>query len=109
VAKEIQLRTPYRIADARTADSFLRATWVADRKSVLIESANDDVRDVGYTGRIEVTWTNRSGMPLTEGRIIKITEDVSFVPEAGQSLTTAQQQMIRNVAQQIVNQMEAPW
>lgn len=109
VAKEIQLRTPYRIADARTADSFLRATWVADRKSVLVESANDDVRDVGYTGRIEVTWTNRSGVPLTEGRIIKITEDVSFVPEAGQSITTAQQQMVRNVAQQIVNQMEAPW
>jgi hypothetical protein len=46
---------------------------------------------------------------VREGRIIQITEDVSFVPEAGQSITTAQQQMVRNVAQQIVNQMEAPW
>ncbi len=109
VAKEVQVRTPYRIATAQSADSILRATWVADRKSTLIESLNDDVRDVGYTGRIEVTWTDRNGLPLTEGRVLKLTDDVSFVPEGGQSLTTAQQELVRQLAQQIVNQMETPW
>jgi len=109
VAKEVQLRTPYRIADAQTADSFLRARWVADRKSTLIETINDDVRDVGYTGRIEVTWTDRNGQPLTQTRVVKITEDAAFIPEVGQSLTTAQQDLIRRLARQVVNQMEIPW
>jgi hypothetical protein len=109
VAKEVQLRTPYRIADAQTADSFLRATWVVDRKTVLIESANDDARDIGYTGKVEVTWTDRNGVPLAESRLIKITDDVSFVPEGGQSMTTAQMELVKQLAQQIVNQMETPW
>jgi len=109
VAKEVQLRTPYRIADAGSADSFLRATWVVDRKTVMVETANDDVRDIGYTGKIEVTWTDRHGSPLTPSRIVKITDDVSFVPEAGQSITTAQQELIKQLAQQIVNQMEVAW
>ncbi|MDP1564487.1 MAG: LPS assembly lipoprotein LptE [Pirellulaceae bacterium] len=109
VVKEVQLRTPYRIADARSADSFLRAQWVADRKTILVENANDEGRDLGYTGQVEVTWTDRYGNPLTAGRVIKITEDVSFVPEVGQSVTTAQQELVRKLAQQIVNQMEAGW
>jgi hypothetical protein len=109
VAKEIQVRTPLRLADSQTADSFLRATWIADRKSTLIETINDDVRDIGYSGRFEVTWTDRTGQPLTPARIVKISDDVSFVPEAGQSMTTAQQELIRSVAQQVVNQMETPW
>jgi hypothetical protein len=109
VAKEIQLRTPYRLADSRTADSFLRAQWVADRKTILIENANDEGRDLGYTGQVEVTWTDRNGNPLTPARVVKITEDVSFVPEVGQSMTTAQQELVRKLSQQIVNQMEACW
>jgi hypothetical protein len=109
VTKEIQLRTPYRIADARTADSFLRAQWVADRKTILIETATDEGRDVGYTGQVEVTWTDRNGNPLTPSRVVKITEDVAFVPEVGQSVSTAQQELIRKLSQQIVNQMEAAW
>ncbi len=109
VTKEVQLRTPYRIADARTADSFLRGRWVADRKTILVETATDEGRDVGYTGQVEVTWTDRNGNPLTPSRVVKITEDVSFVPEVGQSVSTAQQELVRKLAQQIVNQMEANW
>lgn len=109
VTKEIQLRTPYRIADAGSADSFLRATWVADRKTIVVETATDEGRDLAYTGQIEVTWTDRNGNPLTPSRIVTITEDVSFVPEVGQSVSTAQQELIRKLAQQIVHQMEACW
>ncbi|MBL8891395.1 MAG: hypothetical protein JNL67_15555 [Planctomycetaceae bacterium] len=109
VTKEIQLRTPYQIADASSADSFLRAAWLADRKTIVVETATDEGRDVGYTGQLEVTWTDRNGNPLMPSRVVKITEDVSFVPEVGQSVSTAQQDLIRKLAQQIVHQMEACW
>lgn len=109
VTKEIQLRTPYQIADAGSADSFLRASWVADRKTIVVETATDEGRDLAYTGQIEVTWTDRNGNPLTPGRVVRITEDVSFVPEVGQSVSTAQQELVRKLAQQIVHQMESCW
>ena len=33
----------------------------------------------------------------------------NLIPEAGQSVATAQQQAIERLAQQIVGTMEAPW
>lgn len=109
VVKEIQHRTPYRIASSGEADSFLRGRLISDRKSVIVESPNDDARALNYAQRIEITWTDRTGMPLTPSRIITITEDAHFIPESGQSLTTAQQQLIQRLARQVVNQLEVPW
>lgn len=109
VAREVQNRTPYRIADAQTADSFLRGRLVSDRKSVVIESPNDDARDLNYAQKIEITWTDRTGMPLTASRVITITEDANLIPEGGQSLTSAQQDLIQRLARQVVNQMEVYW
>jgi hypothetical protein len=49
----------------------------------------------------------RSEIPLDEG--IYISQAANFVPEGGQSLVTAQQEVIRKLAAQIVSQMELPW
>lgn len=109
VAKEVQVRTPYKIADAQSADSFLRGQLVQDRKNVLIENINDDARDLSYANQIEITWTDRTGTPLTQRRVVRITEDTNFIPEGGQSITTAQQELVQRLARQIVNQMEVAW
>ncbi len=109
IVKEVELRTPFRIADSSSADSFLRGRLVSDRKNVIVESPNDDARDINYASRIEITWTDRTGTPLTQSRVFTITEDANLIPEAGQSLTTAQQELIQRLARQVVNQMEVAW
>ncbi len=109
VIKDIELNTPYRISSAELADSFLTGRIIRDQKRVLIETTNDDPRDIQATMRVEVTWNDRSGVPLMQRQLLRIKRDVDFVPEAGQSLTTAQQELIDRIARDIVNQMEAPW
>ncbi|MEC8432931.1 MAG: hypothetical protein VXZ54_08315 [Planctomycetota bacterium] len=37
------------------------------------------------------------------------TDTASFIPEAGQSMVSAQQQLIDELASSIVNQMESGW
>jgi hypothetical protein len=38
-----------------------------------------------------------------------VLEAGNFVPEAGQSVSSANQKIIAQIARQIVSQMEAPW
>ncbi len=109
IAKEVQVRTPYQIADSASADSFLRGRLVQDRKSIQVESINDEGRDISYSNQVEFTWTDRCGTPLAQRRVITLTEDTNFIPEAGQSITTAQQELVQRLARQVVNQMEVSW
>lgn len=109
VIKQIELDTPFVIAAPESADSFLVAKINRDTKTVQAETINDDPRVLKAGIQVEVTWTDRNGNPLSQRRLIKITQDVDFIPEAGQSLTTAHQEVINRIARDIVNQMETPW
>jgi len=109
VVKQITLRTPYSIGSETMADTVLRGRILEDRKHVLGETINDDPRNLQIDLKLEVSWITRSGMPLMERVMLKIDENVSFVPEAGQSMATAQQELIDDIAKQIVDQMEAGW
>ena len=113
--KEIELRTPYKVVDASNADSIFRARLVDEHKRVIAENQFDEARDIETLMILEVSWLDRQGqqliqrteIPLDEG--IYITQSASFVPEGGQSLVTAQQEVIQKLASQIVAQMELPW
>ena len=115
IVKEIELRTPYKVADASNADSIFRARLVDEHKRVIAENQFDEARDTETLMILEVSWLDRQGqqliqrteIPLDEG--IYITQSASFVPEGGQSLVTAQQEVIQKLASQIVAQMELPW
>ena len=109
VVKQIERDTSFSIAPPRMADSFIRGRILRDTKNVLTESGNDDVREAEVGVFVEVTWTDRSGMSLMPRQKLLITETDHFVPEGGQSMTTAQQEILNRVATQIVNQMEIPW
>ena len=59
---------------------------------------------------------DRRGIPLIETRFLPpgestfyFAENVDFVPEAGQSISTANQRVIERLANHIVDQMEARW
>ncbi|MFO7901504.1 MAG: LPS assembly lipoprotein LptE [Planctomycetota bacterium] len=105
VVKEIEMRTPYKVVNTPLADSVLTGTIRSgDDKHVVSENVNDEPRNLTYQTAVHVTWIDSAGRILMQS-IVGLETD--FVPEAGQSITTAQQKVIRRTAQQIVSQMEA--
>ena len=109
VVKEVELNTPFTVMSAGRAQSILTGRIIRERKNVLVETENDDPRALQYEMLVEVTWTDRGGVPLMERQVLRLERDVTFIPEGGQSLTTAQQELIEQLARQIVGNMENPW
>ena len=116
VAKQIENQTPYKVTGNSNADSVLVATIVEDRKRSLVESVNDDVREIETSIYVQVTWTKRNGQVIADNMLIPITPNLlsvtgtaSVVPEAGESIATGQQKAIGRIAKQIVAMMEVPW
>ncbi len=108
VVKQIELSTPLTITEAALADSFVRGRIVRDDKFVAGENINDEPRTLTNRWIVEVSWTDRAGVPLMQRRSIRIDRDATFIPEGGQSISTAQQNIIEQMARDIVNQMETP-
>jgi hypothetical protein len=116
VQKEIKTRTRYRLADATTADTILQGTIVDIRKDVLSENRFDDARELQLLVGAKVTWTDRRTGQILQQHTFPIdrqlaqhSSQVSFAPELGHSLATAQQEAVRRLAAQIVDLTEAPW
>lgn len=116
VQKEIQNQTHFRLAKNDNADSRLTGRIVRINKQVLGESAFDDPRELELAVAVEVTWEDlRSGQIIAQQRVpleneqIQLLSTGSFAPEVGQSLATAEQQVVSRIARQIVEMMELPW
>ncbi len=109
VTKQIELSTPFTIAEPALADSFVRGRLISDQKRVVGEDRSDEPRELLIDYRLEVSWVDRAGVPLMQRQIIKLDLDAAFVPEGGQSMATAQEELIHRIAREIVGQMEAPW
>ncbi|HMP68372.1 MAG TPA: LPS assembly lipoprotein LptE [Pirellulaceae bacterium] len=109
VAKAVEDRTPFRLADAAVADSFLRVNIINDSKRAAGLDRFDDVRNVAIGLVVEATWTDRRGVPLMERQLLRLDNGVNFIPEGGQSMTTAQQELIDRIGRQVVGHMEFPW
>jgi hypothetical protein len=116
VQKEIQNRTPFRLASGDEADTRLLGTIVEVRKDVLGETQFDDPRELQLTLMVRVTWEDlRTGRVLAEQEVpltpdlIPVTGQAEFAPEVGHSLATATQDSVNRLARKIVNMMEAPW
>ena len=113
VVKELETRSPYKVVHTSDADSVLYGRLIADTKQTISEDRNDNPRDIGTDLVFEMRWVDRAGQTVLRNSSIPV--DVSlvssahFIPEGGQSMTTAQQRMIRSLARQVVSQMEAGW
>ncbi len=114
--KEIEQRTPYKVVANANADSVLSGRITHDSKKVIANNRYNDARDVETELTVAVVWTNRhgellmqsGGLPLPQTQI-EVLAHAQFLPEAGQSLATAQQAAIERLAREIVNQMEIWW
>lgn len=114
--KEIERRTPFKLSNVETADSVMACILTSDSKRVVSETNLDEPRLLQAVLTVEVKWTDRRGMPLLENRFLPpgestfyFAENVDFVPEAGQSISTANQRTVERLADHIVDQMEARW
>ncbi len=116
VAKEIELKTPFKVVGTPDADSVLSARLVSDTKRVTIENEYDDPRALEIAMAVEITWLNRRRAPIRlpttlalPPELLPVNNVSTLIPEAGQSVATSQQQAIERLAQQIVSTMEEPW
>ena len=109
VVKQIEDDTPLTIANPGFADSFLTGRIVQDRKRPQSLDRFGEPRVVQTDWIVEVNWVDRSGAPLMQRQQLRIGDNVEFIPEGGQSLTTAQRELVDRIARQIVGQMELRW
>lgn len=116
IQKEVERRTPYKISDFATSDSVLSCRITADSKRVTAETITNEARLIQSVMSVEVQWVDRRNVPLIETRFLPpgetaffFSESESFVPEAGQSMATANQRAIERLANHIVDQMEMRW
>lgn len=116
VIKEIELRTPYKVSSSFDADSVLSGRITRETKRVLAQNQFSDARLYETEFIVEVRWANRRGEILMQRSAIPLPQltisangTATFIPEAGQSVATAEQQNIQRLAEQIVGQMEAWW
>ncbi len=118
VIKEIEDTTPYKVTSADMADSVLRGTLVDDQK--LVEGLNryDEPRILQVDLQIQYEWIDQRGQLLRQPATLELapilrsetyTTNDQFFPEAGQSITTAQQEAIQDFAKRVVTSMQAPW
>lgn len=116
VVKEIEKQTPYKVVDAQDADSILSARLVGDTKKIEVANRYDDGRDNQITFKIEASWIDRRGEIIRQELALPVApefasmiETGNYIPEFGQSVSTAQQTAIQRTAEQIVAMMEIPW
>ncbi len=114
--KAVELRTPYKVIADPSADSTLTCRVTSETKQVITENRTDDPRALDAILNIELTWTDRRGNLLMENRFVPpgqfaflFTQGSHFVPEGGQSVSTALQRDIERLADEIVHQMESRW
>jgi hypothetical protein len=109
VVKEIELNTPLTITDPQVADSFIRGRLLNETKQAVGENIDDEPRTLQVAWLVEVDWVDRAGVPLMQSQSLRISRDSAFIPEAGQSMATAQQRNIEQIARDVISQMQTPW
>jgi len=116
VHKQIQLRTPYRLTKGNGADSRLTGRIINIDKRVENQNKYDDPRELELSIAIELVWEDlRNGQILAQQRVplnaqtTNLIVNTSFAPEPGQSLATASQDALNQIARQVVGLMEVPW
>ncbi len=116
LVRAIELRTPYKVTNDPNADSTLNCRLVSESKRVLTETNTDDPRALNAALIVQASWISRGGELLMQNSVapsgavaITFGLDARFVPEAGQSIDSATQVVIEDLAEQIVSQMETRW
>ncbi|MGL6193399.1 MAG: LPS assembly lipoprotein LptE [Thermoguttaceae bacterium] len=116
VCKKIEARTPFKVVGRPSADSVLSGKLISDTQAVVTRNEYHDVRQKKVILSLQVVWADRKGNTLQNMEPIPlnlnmadITSSWNMVPEMGDSTVLAQQRVIDQLADQIVDMMQEPW
>ncbi len=111
VAKEISMRTPYRVVGKpEQADSILEGVITVNDKNLIVEAPTNLPRQLSTMLTVWVNWKHNPPLESEKNQQpAAITDAFQFVPEIGQTALTSFQQSTENIAKQIVDMMEKPW
>ena len=132
VIKEIESKTPWKVVnDPNSADAELLATIITMPKRVITNNQLREVREGEITLGVEVVWRNcRTGQPVLPphpdetdpllgaasgltppqpDKKIIVQRSAPFIVELGESTATAKQEVVIDLAKQIVSMLETPW
>ena len=105
LATEFNHRGRYRIARRRNADAALSGRIVSVRRPTLVETDEDFVSEQAVIVTADIVLTRLSDQAVIEqGQVRTRTE---FVVERGETLSTAFAEAMHDLAEQIVNRLEA--
>jgi hypothetical protein len=116
VQRQVQTTTRYRLANEPEADTRLVGRIVEITKRPVNQNRYDDPRELELALAVEVRWEECS-----TGRVLAQQEfpigataqqaisQVTFAPEAGQSMATATKDAVDIMSRKIVQMMDAPW
>ena len=115
VAKEVELRTPYKVARDNFADAVLNIEIIDYKQGINFKDKWGGPRqdNLEMTAKVELV-NRRSLTPECSCEFSLNQEGVvlgrgSMIPVAGQSTATQQQEAIDRLARCIVNSLEKPW
>ena len=114
VIKEIEKKTPYKVVPKLQADTMIEGEVQYLAKRVLTENADDDPSQLEVTLTARVRWKDlRTGEQLVEARAVTqprvVADAARFIPTLGESMTTAADEAVKDLAEKVVEMMEAPW
>lgn len=133
VIREIESKTPYKVVNGNApADTELTGRIINYSKNVINRNQLNEIREAETNLAVEVVWKDlRTGEILSRPKAdsskgtpvalggektaqvdtspVIVTSLTSFIPELGQSITSARKTNVEMLATQIVAMMETPW
>jgi hypothetical protein len=104
VVRQVRLRTPWRITDRGEADAFLTGKIVDVREVLLSKNANDLNSESSVSVTVEAQLVERgTGKVL---RAVRRTSSQAFLIPRGESVTTALDRSITDLAEDLVQGLE---
>ncbi len=109
IDKNIESRTPYRLAPMNQADTELTGTIETVTEGVLSNSFQTNLpQETQITLVVNFTWRNlRTGAVLS--RRVNFAASSTEIPQIGQQLPDAEQMAVERMAKAVVNQMQKSW
>ena len=109
IDKNIESRTPYRLAPMNQAQTELTGTIVSMSEGVLSNSFQTNLpQETQIILVVDFTWRNlHSGAVLS--RRVNFAASSTEIPQIGQQLPDAEQMAVERMAKAVVNQMQKSW
>lgn len=109
IVKRIEMDTPYRIADAKTADALFTGEILrVDNRTFGNDFAQDRPREIGSTVIIRFRLKDmRSGKILVDRP--RFIHQTSYIPPVGETFSQAMTRALNGMAESVVEAMEVDW